>query len=448
MREVYDFLDDNVMVRTDDTIVVAVSYGPDSMALLDLVKKHYQACKIVCAHVHHNHRKESDDEANSLALHCKKNNILFEMMKINEYHNDTFTEQEARNKRYAFFDVIMKKYQAKYLFMAHHGDDLMETILMRLTRGSTLKGYAGISLISSRNNYKIVRPFLFVTKEELLNYCKRNDISYAVDDSNDSEDYTRNRYRRRVLPFLKRENKNAHRQFLKFSNELLVYDKHVCQEVESVYYSLFDEDKLKIDRLMKNDELIIRKITERFLFENYKDNISKVTGFHVDNIIRMIKSNKPNVSLKLPANKKLIKSYNDLYFDNNISYNDYCYQFQDYTKLPSGYVIERIDKLESSSNYVTALNSKELSLPLYVRNKLDGDKIEVLGLSGSKKIKDIFIDEKVQAQKRPGYPVLVDSDGKVLWLPGVKKSKYDKSKKGKYDIILRYHKEGKDDTAE
>ena len=118
---------------------------------------------------------------------------------------------------------------------------------------------------------------------------------------------------------------------------------------------------------------------------------------------------------------------------------------EDKVLLPNNYTIERINTLDDTSNFVTAFSSKEISLPLYVRNKKDGDKIEILGLGGNKKIKDIFIDEKVDVSKRKNYPVVTDSNDSILWLPGLKKSKYDKSKNGKYDIILKYSLKGEKD---
>ena len=89
-------------INKNETLIVAVSYGPDSMALLHHLNKFYSENKIICAHVHHNHRKESDCEAKMLEEYCKNNNIIFEMMKIKRYKNDKFTEVEAREKRYSY----------------------------------------------------------------------------------------------------------------------------------------------------------------------------------------------------------------------------------------------------------------------------------------------------------------------------------------------------------
>lgn len=448
MEEVYNFLYKNLNLEQKEAIVVAVSYGPDSMALLHVLKNHYKNNKIICAHIHHNHRIESDTEAKELETYCFENNIIFEMMKIEKYTNNKFTEEEARSIRYDFFDKIIKKYNAKYLFTAHHGDDLIETILMRLTRGSSLNGYAGIKLISDFNSYKIIRPFLFLTKKDILNYCNINKINYAVDKTNLDKEYTRNRYRLNILPVLKQENKDVHLKFLKFSNLIQEYQSHISKEVDSVYNNCIKSNKIQIDKLIINDNIIIRQVIEKYLFSFYKEDINKITDVNVDNIISVLKSNKSNNRVSLPLNKIIIKSYNYLYFDNDNNYNSYCFIFDSYIELPNNMIIKRIDKLENTSNYITAFDSNDISFPIYVRNKVNGDKIDVLGMNGMKKVKDVFIDEKVPINERNNYPIIVDSNKNILWIPGLKKSKYDKSKQGKYDIILKYCvKEANDDTT-
>ena len=148
----------------DKYIIVGVSAGPDSMALLHMLKNNLKN-KIVCAHINHNVRKESDEEELYLKEFCERNDIIFESMKIENYHKNNF-ENEAREKRYAFYEKILKKYKSHYLFLAHHGIDLIETILMKIKRGSNLEGYAGIREVSTLDNYKIIRPLLSLTKEK------------------------------------------------------------------------------------------------------------------------------------------------------------------------------------------------------------------------------------------------------------------------------------------
>lgn len=108
-----------------------------------------------------------------------KNDIIFECKKIKSYNENNF-ENEARNKRYHFYEEILKKYNTKYIFLAHHGDDLIETILMKINHGSTLEGYAGIKEIAKHNDYYIVRPFLKYTKKDLIDYNKKNNIKYYM----------------------------------------------------------------------------------------------------------------------------------------------------------------------------------------------------------------------------------------------------------------------------
>ena len=405
MKDVYKFLD-SLHIKKEDIITVAVSYGPDSMFLLDLLKNKYKENKIICCHVHHNHREESNLEKDALEKYCMKNNIIFEFMKIDKYKNNKFTEEEAREKRYEFFDKVLKKYNSKYLFTAHHGDDLIETILMKISRGSSLKGYSGINLISKRDSYSIIRPLLYLTKDDINKACIKENIPFAVDNSNTSDEYKRNRYRKYVLPKLKDENKLIHRKFVDFSVELKKYDDYVSKMVLKIYPNVVKNDKINISLLLK-----------------------------------MLKSKRPNSILSMPNNKKLIKDYNKIYFADDIIYNNWCFIFDKELHLPNGYVIKQIDKLGDTTNFYAAFNSSEISLPIIVRTKSDGDRISVLNLSGFKKLKDIYIDEKLSMKQRHNQPVVTDSNDKIIWLPGLKKSKYDRSKRGNYDIILEYYKE-------
>lgn len=442
MKDVLKFLD-TLNIKNDSKLIVAVSYGPDSMALLNILKNKFGYSSIVCAHVHHNHRKESDIEALNLKSFCDRNNIIFEMMKIENYTDGKFTEEDARHKRYAFFESLLKKYCSKYLFTAHHGDDLTETVLMRLVRGSSIKGYGGIPLISEREDYQIIRPLLFITKSEIIDYCNKNKIDYATDISNNSDYYTRNRYRKYILPKLKEENKNVHRKILKFSLMLNENEDYFNRIVNKVYSKVLKSNSINLEELKKEDPLIVKRVIMRYMFDYYKDDIKKINDAHVNEILKAINDSKPNIEIKLPNKINLIKSYDSIYFDKEKAYNSYCFLFNGYLSLPNNYCITKIEDTSDKSNFTIRLNSKEVKLPLYVRNKKDGDIIEILNLGGKKKIKDIFIDEKIPKQIRKNYPLLIDSNENILWIPGIKKSKYDRSKNGNYDIILKYQKEEK-----
>ena len=208
MKEVTEFL--NKYLNKGDTIILGLSGGPDSMCLLDILQK--LDINIICAHINHNIRKESIDEYLYLKDYCQKNNIFFEYFEIKE-KLDKNMEYIARTYRYKFFNELYDKYHAKYIITAHHGDDLIETILMRITRGSNLSGYSGIKLIDDR----YLRPLLFINKKEIINYLDKNNIKYFIDNTNKENIHTRNRYRNNILPFLYQENSNINKQYLKFS---------------------------------------------------------------------------------------------------------------------------------------------------------------------------------------------------------------------------------------
>ena len=125
---------------------------------------------------------------------------------------------------------------------------------------------------------------------------------------------------------------------------------------------------------------------------------------------------------------------------NKVFSDDYKIEITKETIFPFGKIIA-LDETDMTDNYVCHLDSSSIKLPIYVRNKKDGDFMEVLNMNGKKKIKDIFIDEKIKKDIRKNYPVVVDADDNILWLPGIKKSKYDSLKTGKYDIILWYKEE-------
>ena len=184
-------------INFNNYIVIGVSAGPDSMCLLDIIRK--KTDKIVVCHINHNVRKESITEENFLKEYCINNKLLFETMTIENYNENNF-ENEARQKRYSFYEEILKKYNSKHLFLAHHGDDLIETVLMKIVRGSNLEGYAGIKEISNVKDYTIVRPLLSYTKEDIIEYNKQHNIPYFIDNTNTDTKYTRNRYRKNILP--------------------------------------------------------------------------------------------------------------------------------------------------------------------------------------------------------------------------------------------------------
>lgn len=433
-------IDENFNFQLNDIIIVGCSSGPDSMALVDMLLKirdKYQLSLII-AHVNHNVRKESYEEAEYMKKYCEDNNLLFETMTIEEYGDDNF-HNEARNIRYNFFESLVNKYDADYLMTAHHGDDLIETILMRMVRGSNLSGYSGFKQVVQMDGYKLVRPLIHYTKQELEEYDKENEVKYFVDSSNNKDKYTRNRYRKYVIPFLKEEDEKAHLKFLKFSEELDAASRFINKTRDKALDRCMDGNMIKLDQFVQEDVFIQKEILYYLLSEFYQDDLILVNDKHIDLIFGLIYSNKVNSFVNLPNEVVANKSYNMLELKREtLEITSYEIEFDNYVLLPDNHVIESIEDTDDNSNNICRLDSKDITLPLIVRTRKIGDRMKVKGLDGSKKLKDIFIDKKIRLEKRDSWPVVVDSKGKIVWIPGIKKSVYDKKKIDSYDIVLRY----------
>ena len=433
-------IDELFEFHENDRIVIGCSTGPDSMALVDMllkVREKYHLSLII-AHVNHNVRKESFQEAEFLKEYCEKNNLIFESMIIENYGDDNF-HNEARNIRYRFFDTIVHKYEANYLMTAHHGDDLMETVLMRIVRGSNLNGYSGFKQYVDMDDYVIVRPLITFTKQQLEEYDKENDVPYFIDQSNAKDTYTRNRYRKYVLPFLKEEEKDVHLKFLKFSKSLEEAGRFIEKARDKALSRVMIDNVIQIDAFLEEDIYIQREILYYLLSEFYQDDLILIGDKHIDLILSLIHNNKSNSFINLPNDVIARKNYNTFEFIREVDViASYEIEFDKIIHLPNNHQIERILETEDNSNNICRLNSSDITLPLIVRTRRVGDRIAVKGLNGTKKIKDIFIDKKVPLLERDIWPIVMDSKGTIVWIPGIKKSKFDKKKNETYDIILKY----------
>lgn len=438
MENVYKYIK-SLNIAENEYIICAVSGGPDSMCLLNLLikLKEEQKFNIVCAHINHNLRIESNEEEIFVKNYCKENDVIFEYMKIIEYNNDNF-HNDARNKRYNFFEKLIKKYNAKYLFTAHHGDDLMETILMRIVRGSTVNGYGGFSILSAKNGYKIVRPLIMVTKEKILEYNHLNNINYAIDKSNFKDVYTRNRYRKYILPKLKDENKDVHLKFYAFSEYMIESGDYIKKVAKEACDKIYLNNKLDIQLFRNYDHIIQVYIIFYILQLNYQERLYLINKKHVDNIISLLNSSSVNKKISLP-NKIGIKDYKYFYIDDIKKEILLDEIFNGIIKLSNGKTIEQVDFSKQTDNNVIYLNSSDIVLPLHIRYRKNGDKIKVKNMDGYQKINDIFINEKISRQERDCWPVILDSNDEIIWLPGLKKSYLDSQNSGKYDIILKYY---------
>lgn len=428
-------LDLTLIDKNTKTIIVGVSAGPDSMALLHYLHNNTNY-NIICAHVNHNVREESVVEQEFLEQYCNDNNIIFECFKIEEYKENNF-ENEARKIRYNFYYKILNKYNSKYLLLGHHADDLIETILMKISRGSNLEGYAGIK---KKNKYKdcfIIRPLLDYTKDEILNYNDKFNVNYYIDKSNTNDNYTRNRYRKYILPFLKKEDVNIHKKFIEFSNTLLEYDNYIKKETKKLVNNIYINNKLNIKNFNNLDLFMQKNILYYILNNLYENNSNIVKNKHIESIINICNNNHNNLQISLPNSFVAIKEYNELRFEKENTTLEYKYKLNDEIIIDN-YIIKKINSSKDNGNNICRLNSKKIKLPIYIRNKKDGDKIEVLGLNGHKLISDIFIEKKIPLSKRNNYPIVIDDNDNILWVPNLKKSKFNTKNNEFCDIILEY----------
>ena len=415
-------------------VVIGVSAGPDSMCLLNILQK--KTNKIIVCHINHNVRKESIEEEEYITKYCKDNNLILEKMTIKNYQENNF-ENEARKKRYTFYEEILKKYNSSALFLAHHGDDLIETVLMKIARGSNIEGYAGIKEITNIKDYQIIRPLLNYTKEDILKYNKENNIKYYIDNSNKNENYTRNRYRIHILPFLKKEDKDIHKKFIKYSKTLIEYDDYIKREVQKNINTIYKKNIILIKELNKLDKFLIKNILYYILNDIYQNQNNIITEKHIENIISIINNNKPNLKLDLPLEKEIIKEYDKLIIkEKEIEEKNYKIELKEKLEIKN-LIIKKTNNEEKDGNKVCRINTQDIKMPLYLRNRKKGDYIILKGSNNRKKIKDIFIEQKIPISKRNTYPLLVDAEDNIIWIPNIKKSKFCNKKNENYDIIIR-----------
>ena len=311
---------------------------------------------------------------------------------------------------------------------------------MRIVRGSTLKGYRGFDAIVDKDSYKIIRPLIYLTKEEIENSCRDISLKYVIDESNLEDHYTRNRYRHNVLPFFKSEDYNVHQKFLCFNELLKDASDYIERQVEGYFNDVYVDNSLIIDKFLKLETFIQKQVLMNIISFWYPDDLFLINENHLVEVMKMIKSDKPNIKLVLPNSVIVIKEYNKVLFSKNSKIiDDYEYVFVDSVNLPKSKII-KVDTSDDTSNYVIRLNSADVKLPLKVRTRLDGDKMQIKNMSGRKKINDIFIDSKISMDDRKVWPIVTDSENKILWLPGLKKSNFDVPINGLYDIILKYEK--------
>lgn len=434
MKEVIKYIE-NLKIKENDNIICAVSGGPDSMALLMILKSFKDSYKfnIVVAHVNHHLRKESDKEERYIRDFCEHNGLIFEI--YDYFPRDLKNlEAKARQARYEFFEKLIDKYNSKYLFTAHHSDDLIETILMKLVRGSTINGYTGFKIEDKRKNYSLYRPLLLADKNQILRYLKERKQKYFIDKTNKISLFTRNRYRLKIIPLLRKENPNINSSFLDYSLSIFEMNSYIEKQVEEIYDKIVSNKKINLEKFNKEDIIIKKKILERFLEDEYQSDIIEINKRHINLILSITEDYFGKKTLDMPFNKVLVREYKELYFFKESHYIK-TEEVLDKNKVFNMFKIYLDKDGNLDNNFVMRLNKKDVKLPLIIRTVKEDDVI-ILNNVGTKKVKDIFKDSKVKEEIRKYYPIIADSNNKIVFIPGLKKSSLLKKKTDKYDIII------------
>ncbi len=407
-------INDMTSILNNQSVLIAVSTGVDSTVLLDLALKVKTIKKIVVAHVNHQKRVESDEEEEYIKAFCEKNNISCYSLKLPKDHVGNFQEW-ARNARYRFFNEVMQKENIKVLLTAHHADDNLETILMRFIKGSSLKGYAGISKMTTENGYNIYRPLLMLSKEDILDYAKVNNLKYFEDSSNKEDDYTRNRIRKYIVPLLLKENPALYQAVSTYSDTLseasMLLETKIKIFIDNNVVVNNDLISLKIDHFKLEDEFIQTEI----LFSLLKP--YELSTSCVKEILKKIYASKNKIVTDINNDLVLIKEYGTINF---IPKKDIPLDF--YLKIEENGVYQLpnnrtlvVDKNKcylSTSNTELWYNIQEL--PIIVRSRKDGDRMQFPG--GTKTISNYLTDKKISQVERMRILVICDKKDKPIYI--------------------------------
>lgn len=422
-------------------IAVAVSGGPDSLALLHYLKEKSDSygLELLALHVDHMFRgEESLEDARFVERFCKQRDIPFKMKRIDVPAYMSRTGQSgqlaARECRYSFFKEVMEEEGYAYLALGHHGDDQAETILMRLARGSTGKARAGIPFARSFAGGSIIRPFLCLNREDIENYCSQHQLKPRHDPSNEKDDYSRNRFRHHVLPFLRNENPQMHEQFQRFSEEL-ESDEELLQELTLIEMNKVmekkkdNETRLAIDLFLVMPMPLQRRGIQLILNYLYKEKPPSLSAMHIENVFSLIHNPHPSGFLHLPDGLIIERSYRECIFSFHAKTSEASYHYElsepgkadlpDGSRIEFEYICSQQVKDHSGS---LLLSADSIPMPLIIRTRKNGDRMTLRGMKGTKKIKDIFIDQKIPLSERDRWPIVTDAQGTILWVPGLKKS--------------------------
>lgn len=411
----------------DDTVVVAVSTGVDSMVLLHLLESLPLEMRpqIIVAHVNHELREQSGVEEQFIRSYCNIHNLPLVVCHwpVNR-HPRNGVEEAARRFRYHFFARVMATKNADFVVTAHHQNDLAETMLMKLARGGQLNQLVGIADIRPFAGGQLVRPLLPFSKDRLINYARAHDLTWYEDSTNNDLAITRNRYRHEIIPALEKENPRLLDHLSSYHQQLADLLAWRDQQLSVYLRELTKGGKLSLEGwrtlLSPMKKLVLQRWLERTT-KGLKQSLLDELVIALDN------PSTPQQQLLLPGKQVLVKDY------------DWCFVTSE-EKLAMGVQNNTAHMVELGQWYfvndqrilvsTTELDAKsggtaqEMWLapdqfPLSIRKWTSGDTLRLKN-GGQQKVRRILIDQKVPNSQRQRQQVLVDAKGEVVWLIGRK----------------------------
>jgi tRNA(Ile)-lysidine synthetase-like protein len=417
------------LIKKNDSLLLAVSGGIDSMVLLAIVNglKNKLNLQLYIAHVDHQMRDSSKDDRDFVKDMGENYDVEVFVDYLEAESNDNFHDY-AHYARYDFFWNIAKAKGIKKIVLAHNQDDLAETVLMRLVRGSSFEGYRGILSENHYKGIKIIRPMLNMSRADIEVYQQANLIPYRQDPTNLKDDYTRNRFRHHLIPFLKEENPKFLDKITQFSYyQSLAYE---LVEKEAKKFLNIDEIEdvfaLDIEKFSKLDKIIQIEVI-KIIINQITDNNLELTLNNLLDIIDLTTSDKPHLSYNISDQLFIEKSYGNLEFktDRFIPF-DYEFIVDDFQELslPDNHFLFITKKPNKNYGFIDKLwyNNLDLIFPLTIRNRRNGDRLKFD--FGTKKLKDFFIDKKIKKNIRNNIPIICDKSGEIIFIPGLYKKEY------------------------
>jgi len=424
------------MINRGDSIIVAVSGGADSVCLLKILYtlREYLNIGLTVAHFNHGLRpKEDEKETEFVAKLAKKLNLALICDTSNNITKvpGSSIEEKAREMRYQFFQKAINKNHAQKLALGHTMNDQAETVLMHFLRGTGLTGLSGIPPI--RQNC-FIRPLIDITRDEIHTYLKQNGESFIIDSSNLETRYLRNKIRLELLPLLL----DYQPKLVEHLGELAFLCRQETQFIDEEATKLldiitFDSSKHSFDLSLTTFTTLSCSLQYRIIrqaIKKIKGNLRKINRVHIKTIIDCTNKDKPQIKVNLPENITVKKIYNRLRFSlgDMIETHNFSYSINNMGRFQIQEINKTIFFTEISKNHFmlpTAspqeafLDLDKLKWPLRARNFRTGDKFIPLGVNGFKKVKDIFIDNKIPSEERKKIPILVSRDD-IVWVYGIR----------------------------